>query len=415
MIRVTPIYFKVLVGVLLLWFAFNCAKSGRDFEVFVSAGGRIISGVDLYRPLYNRGLQYFYSPLFALLLAPFSYLPIVVPQLIWVLLSYFFIYRIWVLSGMYFDTPAFSRKQYQWWIVLSLFFSVRFLRHDLAMVQMTIFLLWATLQSMQLFKDKQTITGAALLALAINIKLLPLAFVCYLLYTKNLKAALLTGVFYVAYLFIPALYLGWDRNYLLLHEWFSAINPINKNWTIEADDGPSSLVALIPVYITNTIGLLPYKRNFINLNYQQVLLIVNIVRAFFVVLALVFICPGWVKKPATGIRQYWEMCYLFIVIPLIYPHQQQYAFVYIIPAFIYFSWYVINYWDNLKSRLNTIGWIAIGLVAVNFTPIIGRDIISGKAFELLLYYRVLPIAAVALIPLLWLCRPKVSDAEIIKV
>jgi hypothetical protein len=399
-------YAKVILCVLAAFYAYRCAGTGHDFEVFVYAGGKLIHGQNIYTPPFIQNLQYYYSPLFALLLAPFSSLPILIPQLLWICLSYFLLYRIWILCAEYFDTTKFTYQQKLMWFIIALLLSIRFILIDIGYIQMTTFLLWATLQSMKWVKDGRYISGAALLALAINIKLIPLAFVFYLFYRSQYKAAILTCGFYVLYLFIPAIYLGWGRNMSLIHDWFALINPVNKEWTIETEDGPSSLVALIPVYITETTGVLSFKRNFLNLEFSQVSLILNIVRLFFVVLTLAFLQTLPFKKIKSSVRSFWEMSYLFIVIPLIYPHQQQYAFVYIIPAFIYLSWYFVLNWETIKHKLDFVVWAALAIVGFNFTPLIGRDVITSYFFEILLYLRILPLAVIMLIPILWFCKPK---------
>ncbi|MEJ7558320.1 MAG: glycosyltransferase family 87 protein [Pedobacter sp.] len=397
--------FKIGVFLIASIYAFNCAKNGHDFEVFLDAGHKIINGLNIYRPPFAQNLNYYYSPLFALLLAPFSSLPIIVPQIIWIFFSYFLMYRIWVLSTDYFAISTLTEKQKQWWLFLVVLFTLRFILFDMRCVQMTTFLLWATLQSMHWFRNGKNFSGAALLALAINIKLLPLAFLFYLFYRKKIKAGLLTCLLYGIYLYLPALFLGWEKNASLLKEWFSVINPVNKEWTIEAEDGPSSLVALIPVYLTDTVGILPYKRNFINLPIEQATLILNVVRAFFVLLTLLFLRSLPFKSISNRLRQYWEMSYIFIAVPLIYPHQQLYAFLYIAPAFVYLSWFFVTNWTSIKLRMTIPMWIMLVIVGVIFTPIIGRDVIGSMPYQLLLYYRILPIATVLLIPVLWICRP----------
>lgn len=396
------------ISAVAVFYAYKCAKNGHDFEVFLQAGHKLIHGLNIYKPPFVQDLNYYYSPLFALLLAPFSNLPIIVPQLAWVFLSYFFLYRIWKLSVAYFDLVQLTERQKQWWLIITLFFAIRFILIDLRCVQMTIFLLWATLQSLDLIKRNKNIGGAALLALAINIKLLPIAFVCYLAYRKKLTAVFLICIFYGIYLYLPAIYLGWARNASLLSDWFATINPSNKEWTIEAENGPSSLVALVPVYLTDTVGVLSFKRNFLNLSLDQATLILNVVRLFFVGLTLFFLRTMPFKSVNSNIRQFWEMSYLFIVTPLIFPHQQIYAFVYIIPAFIYLSWYLVVNWAEIKAKMNVLSWVLLGIVAFNFSPLVGRDIITSRVYEVLLYLRILPMAVILLIPLLWICRPKNS-------
>ncbi|MGY0038854.1 glycosyltransferase family 87 protein [Pedobacter sp. NJ-S-72] len=303
----SSIYFKIVLFIVALLYAIKCGKGGHDFEVFVYAGGKIINGLNIYKPPFVQDLNYYYSPLFALLLAPFSSLPTIVPQLVWIFFSYYLLYRIWILCADYFDVSQLTEKQKQLWITITFILALRFILKEIACVQVTIFLLWATLQSIQLINRGKNISGAALLAFAINIKLLPIAFVCYLLYRKKLKAVSLICLFYVIYLYLPVFYLGWDKNASLLHEWFSVINPANKEWTIEAEDGPSSLVAMIPVYITDTVGILSFKRNFVNLNFEQVSLILNIVRLAFVALTLVFLRTLPFKSVNSKIQQFWEM------------------------------------------------------------------------------------------------------------
>lgn len=402
---------RFLILIIAILYAIKCSKSGRDFEIFIYAGYKLINGLNIYKPPFIQGLYYYYSPLFALLLAPLSKLPIMIPQFCWVFFSYFLLYHIWILCTEYFDTSLLTLKQKQLWLGLSFFLALRFILFDIMCVQMTIFLLWATLKSIQLFRREQNITGAALLAFAINIKLLPLAFVCYLFYRKKIKAGLLTCAFYVLYLFLPALYLGWDKNMSLLHDWFSLINPTNKQWTIEAGFGPSSLVALIPVYLTDTVGDMAVKRNFINLDFAQVTLILNVVRLIFVLLTLAFLRTMPFKSINNKIRQFYEMSYLFIVIPLLYPHQQIYAFFYITPAFIYLTWYFITNWSTLRPGMNFFKWAAFVVVGFSFTPLIGRDIIPIKLYEIFLHYRVLPMAAILLIVILWIYRPKAELAS----
>lgn len=405
MINLNNAYVKIGVLIIAILYAFKCAQVGHDFEVFVNAGDKIIRGLNIYKPPFAQNLNYYYSPLFALLLAPFSGLPIMISQLAWIFFSYFLLYRIWVLCNEYFDTSIITDKQQQIWLLITFILSLRFILIDIGFVQMTTFLLWATLQSLSFFKKGRYIKGATLLAFAINIKLLPLAFVLYLFYRRQSKAALLTCLFYVVYLYIPALYLGWSKNNLLLHDWFTLLNPTKKEWLIEAEDGPSSLVALIPVYLTNTTGVLSFKRNFVDLPFGQVSLILNIVRLMFVLLTLVFLGTFPFKTVKGNIRQFWEMSYLFLVIPLLYPHQQQYSFVYITPVLMYLTWYFVVNWQIIKPKMNFFSWMALAIVGFNFTPLVGRDVISGRVCEVLLYLRILPIAAILLIPLLWMCKP----------
>ena len=92
----------------------------------------------------------------------------------------------------------------------------------------------------------------------------------FLFYRGYLKAIAISLMTFVVLLFLPGLTLGWDHNVFLLSEWWSIVNPSNKEHMFETDIGTHSLVALIPVYLTDTIGVLPQKRNFMNLNTAKI-------------------------------------------------------------------------------------------------------------------------------------------------
>lgn len=399
-------YLKIALLIIAVLYAIRSASEGHDFEVFVYAGGKIIKGQPIYAPPFVQNLQYYYSPLFALLLAPFSFFLTFVPQILWITLSYFLLYRIWNLCKEYFDVSVLTEKQRFWWLIFSFFFALRFILIDIGYVQMTTLMLWATLESLRLIRNDRYILGAALLAFVINIKLLPLPFVAYLVYRKEFKSVFFIGVFYLVYLFLPALYLGWNGNLQLVHEWFAVINPMNKEWIAEIEDGPSSLVALIPVYLMKTQGTLDLPRHIVDMPFEKVMTILNVVRLAVILLFFAFLRTLPFKTIQNGgIRQFWEISYLFLVIPLLYPHQQQYAFLYTAPVFIYLTYYFMVNWAVVKEKMNIVLWILLGIITVSFTPIIGRDVISGYGYEVLLYYRVLPMAGMLFIPILLICKP----------
>src|ERR1700744_3254188 len=138
-------YVQIAVWILAVYYAFKCAHEGHDFQVFVYAGGKIIHGLNIYKPPFVKNFRYYYSPLFALILSPFSSLPVIVPQVIWIVISYLLLYRVWILSTEYFDVSELSPKQKLVWLIVALFLSIRFILIDIGYVQMTIFLFWATL------------------------------------------------------------------------------------------------------------------------------------------------------------------------------------------------------------------------------------------------------------------------------
>lgn len=379
-----------------------CAVKGGDFDVFLDAAQKMASHQNIYRPPFIKGLQYYYSPFFALLLIPFSYLPFAIPEFAWLLLSTFLLYRTWVLTSRYFNLTVLNQKQLNWWIFLTLFLAIRFLLYNYSMIQMTIFLMWATLESLALFEKRQFITGGLLLGFACTTKLLPILFLPYLLYRGYVKGFLSTVFFFGLFLFIPALFLGNKFNTFLLQEWWVVINPANKENSLESDLGTHSLVSLIPVYLTETHNKIDLKRNFIDLTPAQAVLITNIIRLVFALATLFFLRSLPFKRNTDKLQTIWECAYLFLITPLLFPHQQKYAFLYILPAIIYLLYYLLIMFKVSGSN----GFILLTVFSLNaliFTPFISSDLLGRYAYDVLQHFRILSVSTIGLCLLLAIC------------
>ncbi len=407
--RATSRYFILGVSLILVVYHTWCALGGVDFDVFLHAGEKIRDHQNIYQPPFIRNLQYFYSPLFALLLSPFSSLPFWIPECGWLIFSCYCIYRSWILCSRYFDIHFLSSKNYTIWIWLCILFSLRFILDNFTQVQMSIFLLWATLESLELFKKRKIFLGAALLALAINIKILPILFIPYLFYRKKIKEGFLVIVFLLFYLYLPILFIGYQYNNFLLIEWWKIINPTNAEHIIEATNGPHSLDAMLSVFITDTNDEMGFKRNVLNLSFKEVNLIINIVRLFFILLTLWFLRSLPFRTVSNTVKEFWEISYLFLITPLIFPHMQIYNFIYVCPMIMYLLYFfIVQKQRNINISFSI---IYFGIISVMFTPIIGRDVIGGYLFPLLQYYRILTFTTILLIPLALMANPKKINKE----
>jgi hypothetical protein len=108
-----PLAYRVLL-VITLAYSVLCAYKGGDFDVFLGAGQKLSEQQNIYRPPFIKDLQYFYSPFFALLLVPFSYLPFFVTELAWLLLSTYLLYRIWKLTTRYLPVQLLTKRESNW-------------------------------------------------------------------------------------------------------------------------------------------------------------------------------------------------------------------------------------------------------------------------------------------------------------
>lgn len=398
---------KIFAVLVILITAFLCIKSslnGGDFDIFLDAGLKIKNGENIYAPPYVRGLQYYYSPLFALILVPFTS-SFIITESLWLLLCAFLTYRTWVLSEKYFTTTTLSSKQMNLWRFLSFFIALQFILYNIDWVQMTAFLLWSVFEAIHLFKNKRSITGALLLALAINIKLLPLVFIPYLLYRAYYKETIYICLFSVILIFLPSIFIGNEYNSFLLTEWWKVINPTNTEHLFETDPGTLSLVSLIPHLV--------YQNDMVNLAPDKVELLINGSRLLLVMITLLFLRTLPFKKENNALKSFWEIAYILLLIPLIFPHQQKYAFLFAIPLFIYLIYYFISTWHLPKTWTYKIVFALLILSSIVFSPLHGADIIGRPLYELSKEMRMLTICSLMLIPIALWCNPnKIEKTKI---
>ena len=405
----------LILAILYLALSISSANDGGDFDVFIDAAQKISEGQNIYQGPFVKGLQYFYSPLFAVLLIPFSNYSFIT-ELLWLLFSGFWLYRSWVLISSFFNKSVLDSKEFKFWVFLSFFFIIRFLLYNLAMIQVTIFLMWAILEALVLIRKDKLVLGSLLIAVIINIKIMPIVVVPYLLYRGCFKSSAYVIVFSVLLLFLPGLFIGFDFNMFLLSEWWTIINPSNSEHVLEAEITYQSIVGTIPVFITETTSIINQQRNFLNLEIENAILITNLFRLFFAGITVWFLGAPF-KRENSQLSEIRAISYLLLVIPLIFPHQQKYAFIMIFPSMVYLSYYFII---RVKQESSISTYVLIGgllLVSLVFTPFIGSDIIGRHNYDVIQHFRILGISSMLLVPFLIIATPKklelmISSAKI---
>lgn len=379
-------YGVYILGIFVFLFCLKKAFTDGDFKVFLEAAKLVALGENPYNEWIfvneNSSCLYFYSPLWAMILVPFSYLPAFIPNMIWLLANVFFLYRIWNLMVSYIPKQNFIQKHKKWVLILTILMSIRFLLYNFDMIQMTIFLLWGVLESIKYFGEGKVVVGAALLAFVINVKIMPVVIIPYLIYRGEYKGSLLTLFFTGVYLFVPAVFVGWSTNSFLLAEWWSVVNPTNSEHLIEADFGCHGLTALIPSLLIDTKGGLDVKRNFINLDLDTVVLITNVIRLLLIALFLCVLKWPPFTKAKSKLNELHELSYILLLIPLIFPHQQKYAFFLLVPAIFYLGYYLVSNYEvrkeaNIKKKwllIATFFGLAFTLMTLSTDGVIGRGL-----------------------------------------
>lgn len=394
----------ILLIVIAVVTSFISVTDGGDFDVYLNAAEKLNNRQNIYGPPFIKGgLQYYYSVLFALLLAPFTNF-IFITEFIWLLLSYYWLYRIWQLSVRYFQPVQLSQKSVKIWYLLVFLLALQFIMYNVSVIQVTFFLLWAILESMALIEKRKHISAGLLLALAINIKIMPLVVLPYLFYRGHIKALVTAGVFTVLFLFVPALFIGADYNNFLLEQWWLTINPQNKEHMLETDIGPHSLAALVPVYITETVGDIPFRRHFLSLSRETAGVVLNVSRLLLLGLSLFYLKSKPFSKEENLLKKFRELSYFLLLVPLLLPHQQKYAFLFAIPMVMYILYFFLLT-RGTKGWLHTSMLVCFILTQLFFSPLYGSDIIGRFLFRWTQHFRLLTIATLLLIPVSLYCNP----------
>lgn len=347
-------YFSYLLLLLSAFYLIKLSFKLGDFKVFLEASEMVSQGVSPYNKwiFVSEGnyFEYFYSPLWATILIPFTHLPHYIPNLIWLFANAFFLYRVWKLLLNYIDKDSLTSKQLSWILVLGIVVSIRCILYNFELIQITIFLLWGVLESLRMMEHKnKLLIGSLILALVINIKIMPVVLIPYLIYRGYFKAVIFTLLFTLLFLFLPALVIGIDFNSFLLSEWWQAINPTNAKHLIETEMGPHSLTALVPTLFTETQGELFYQRNIFSLGINESNMILNGIRLVLISFTIYFLKWPPFKSHESKSHQLIEISYLLLLIPLIFPHQQKYAFSLLIPAQFVLIYFLVKYYKNQRN------------------------------------------------------------------
>ena len=274
------------------------------------------------------------------------------------------------------------------------------------MVQFTILLLYLSLEGLhQTIKKKQLLLGAFLISLAIGIKLSPIVLIPYLLYRNYVKSALLVIVLCGFYFYLPNIILGYSEGQQLWSDWWSLIEPKTKEQIFDMNNrknhGISTLLSTLFLKdITDNVVHLSNRRYLIGLSEETVQLLIYSIRALLASFTLYFLRSKPFKPQPDPLSQLWELSYLFLVIPLFFPQQRIYNFIFLLPGITYL---IFQLWFNAtnvsKLRLKQVLFI-IAILVLNM------ELVLGAFRKFFWHYKTITYATILLLFLLTCIKPK---------
>ena len=400
----------ILVGVLI--YLIIEARNQGDLFIYLSASRDLFRGKDIYSIWYVDWFYYYYSVLFAILISPLNLLPAYVAQLLWLMLNAFFLYRTIKIIASYFNSPLLTRKQRQLLLILSIVFGLRFIMGNFHYQQVTILILYLILEGLELIFSGKKFAGALLIALGINIKMLPLVILPYLVYRREFKATMFVIISFATMAFIPALIIGIERNNFLLISWWNHINPVSSHHTLDVDEASfhslSTLLTTLLIEKAPDTHALPIRRNIADMSITQLTYILNTIRLLLITFSIYFFRTKPFVSQLDKIHRFWEVSYLLLLVPLIFPHQQHYAFLFIVPAMCYIFYYLISQKNNITpfKFWALVVCCVISYLAGNLALLLGEFNAYYQHFKILTY------GALIVIPMLAVCIPKSSNPRV---
>ena len=379
-----------------------------DIHVYLHAASQHAGGQDIYSN--NPHNRYLYSPLFAMLMQPLAAIDWSWARIIWLIVNGLAGIRVWILFRRLAEPWLPAPGRGRWLLSAGIaILSLEFLNQNLNLGQITLLILWLTIEGCLLVLGGRPIPGAALLALGVNIKIVPVLALAYLLVRRAWVGAGLTLAFLVISLMLPAVQTGWTRNVELHERWIASINPGQSDYIFEQDKGCQSLNCTLSAYLLDPASPenVGYHPAWARMTAGALLPLIRAGQLALMFALLVPLVQHRHQRAADGLQTFREIACLLVVSLLLFPHQMAYATLYAVPA----AAYVFLYGLVLRTSGNAWRireWLLVGasvclaaLVAVQ-----GRDLIGNAAVNLFRFYRLLGLSAIVWMVTLIVCRPE---------
>lgn len=393
-------YFQIFLIVALIVYLFIEAQGEGDFFIYSYASFNLSQGIDIYQAKYVGGFHYYYSVLFAYVLSLFNSLPFYGVKLVWLILNASLFFHLLYLLSKSNWLKVLTENERTYFLFFVFLFSFRFFHQNIHFAQITILVLWCCVYSLISIHEGKTFRGAAILALGINLKLLPLVFLPYLIYRGYWKAFVICISVYLFSLLVPSVLIGHSYNMQLLKSWYALINPSNTQHILDTDErsfhGLSTLLATLLVERPPDPYAMALKRNIADISTEKLSQILLLIRVCLIGLTLYFLKWPPFKKAATSSQFNFEIAYILLIIPLIFPHQQHYAFLFTVPAYSICLYYVFLRKNEMQKfkRLTLIFLLIFIYLTANLGVLMGE---FNRYYE---HYKLLTYGALMLIPFL---------------
>ncbi len=337
-----------------------------DFRVYYKAAQDFAIGKNIYFRETEEVTPFKYSPFFALVAAPLSFLPIKAASAVFWSLNFFAAVLLFYAAFRLFDGPPFSNLQgpKRFWVLgLAVLCVLQYVFLVWDSGQVSIFICAMLLLALKCSDDGHEARAGALLAGAMLIKYMPVIVLPYLLMQKRVKTVFWTVMFTGLFLLLPAVWVGWSKNMAYLSSWIPSIIGTSLDTFSYTNYKNQSIISMVLRLFSPT----EYHLQIMSLSFNQALILGY--AAALALYAVVFIpgrLPSWDRKINYAL--------LFICLPLFNPNAWLINFVALAVPFMFLIRYAF-----CALRRDWLVILGTALVSVMIN-LIGRDV-TGKDLE----------------------------------
>lgn len=313
----------------------------NDLEIFLDASQELLDGGNVYTTGYRQGYRFFYGLAFAYLITPLNALPLAMAKVLWGLLGLLLLWRSYRILAAWAGLNTLSVERQRLVQAITALVLLQAVRDNLNTCQASFVLLWCCLEGIEQALRGRPVLAAVIVAFGIDMKLLPLIVVPYWFYRAAWRPLLVLPFALTLWVAAPLLLTGKDRGADLLRSRAELLNPTDKRHVLD-DEEPDfiALGSLISAYAggdhVRDYGV-TLPRRVVRMTDEQVCKVTWLARLVLAMgMVIVLRLPPFRPSPS-GLQRACEVGYLLACVPLVFPHQQGYAMLYLAPAVLYLA------------------------------------------------------------------------------
>jgi len=257
----------IAMAAVLVPLARYCVTHYVDFPVYWHASNSLLNGrQDLYDPTFVWGgpdqlMDYRYPPLFLLIFAPLGMLSYTAAGYAWFTLKV--VALVFTLRAIHSMTGNVGNRLLLW--TATSLIAAPYLIEEFHYGNVHFFIVFLTVLALYFFEAGRETLSAAVLALAISIKVFPVFFLPYFLIQRKFRYVALTLLCIVLFNLLPGFYFGFSHNIELLETWYGRIL-INSEGHEFHGGINHSLKGVLQRYLSH----IPYERRVTDQGYPNI-------------------------------------------------------------------------------------------------------------------------------------------------